>query len=196
MNSVCVFCGSSNGAQPIYREAAWHFGLLIAQADLTLVYGGASVGLMGAVADGALSVGGRVIGVMPHLLKSKEIHHRELTELHIVDGMHERKAKMAALADAFVALPGGAGTLEEFFEVWTWAQLGYHQKPCALLNVNGYYDGIAQFLHHAVDERFIKHDHVEMVIVESNASTLLERCRHDQPVIQPKWITPNTNQPR
>lgn len=190
MKSVCVFCGSSNGAQPIYRETAWGFGERLAQAGLTLVYGGASVGLMGAVADGALSAGGHVIGVMPHLLKSKEIHHHNLTELHIVDGMHERKAKMAALADAFVALPGGAGTLEEFFEVWTWAQLGYHQKPCALLNVNGYYDGIAQFMRHAVAERFIKHDHVEMVIVESNATTLLDRCRNYQAVIQPKWITP------
>ena len=143
MRAVCVFCGSSTGEDPAYAEAARDLGRLIAGNGLTLVYGGGHVGLMGVVADAALDAGGEVIGVMPKALVDREISHTSLTKLHVVHSMHERKAMMSELSDAFVALPGGNGTLEEFFEVLTWAQLGEHGKPCGLLNVAGYYDPIS-----------------------------------------------------
>ena len=140
MKSIGIFCGSSAGEHPLYLDTARLVGRTLAQQGLALVYGGGKVGLMGAVADAALEAGGVVIGVMPRGLVEREIAHRGLTELHVVEDMHERKTKMAALADGFIALPGGAGTLEEIFEQWTWAQLGIHEKPCAFLNIKGYYD--------------------------------------------------------
>ncbi|NJM40235.1 MAG: TIGR00730 family Rossman fold protein [Anaerolineae bacterium] len=188
MKSICVFCGSSTGANPIYLAMAQQLGEAIAQADLGLVYGGASVGLMGAVADAALSAGGSVTGVIPHSLRGKELDHKGLTEMHVVNSMHERKALMAELSDGFVALPGGAGTLEEFFEVWTWGQLGYHTKPFGLLNVAGYYDHLVQFMRTTVAERFIKQDHVDMVMVERDPAALLQRFAAYVPVAQPKWL--------
>ena len=152
MKSVCVFCGSSMGRRPEYRSGAEAIGRAIARSGRTLVYGGAKVGLMGVVADGALSEGGRVIGVLPEALASKELAHEGLAELHIVGSMHERKAKMADFSEGFVALPGGAGTLEEIFEVWTWGQLGYHRKPCGFFNIAGYYDRLLDFLDSMVTE--------------------------------------------
>ena len=188
MKSICVYCGSSSGAQPIYIEQAKRLGTSIAQAGIALVYGGASVGLMGAVADAALAAGGRVIGVMPTSLIEKEIDHKGLNELHIVSNMHTRKAKMAELSDGFIAMPGGAGTLEEFFEMWTWSQLGYHLKPCGLLNVAGYFDGLITFMRHTVTEKFVKAEHVDMVLVETEPQVLLQRLANYKPVFVPKWV--------
>src|SRR3546814_750650 len=152
---LCVFCGSSDGARPAYRDAAHALGKALADAGIGLVYGGAAVGLMGAVADGALARGGEVMGVLPRSLADRELAHPGLTQLHVVGSMHERKAMMAKLSDGFIALPGGLGTFEELFEIWTWAQLGYHRKPVALLNVDGYYDGLLSFLDHPVREAFV-----------------------------------------
>jgi uncharacterized protein (TIGR00730 family) len=156
---LCVFCGSSSGSSPIYVDQAKALGTALAQSGIDLVYGGASVGLMGAVADATLAAGGNVIGVMPQALVDKEISHKGLTDLRIVGSMHERKALMAELADGFIALPGGLGTFEELFEVWTWAQLGYHRKPCALLNVDGFYDKLSGFLDDVVTRGFVKPSH-------------------------------------
>ena len=153
LKSVCVFCGASPGARPIYHEAAAQLGRHIAERGLTLVYGGGAVGLMGVVADAALAAGGEVIGIIPQSLERAEIGHKGLTRLEVVDGMHARKARMAELADAFIALPGGLGTLEELFEVWTWGQLGYHAKPLGLLEVDGFYARLTDFLDHLVAER-------------------------------------------
>ena len=188
MKSICVYCGSSSGAQPIYIEQAQALGRSVVEAGLDLVYGGASVGLMGAVADAALAAGGRVIGVMPTALIEKEIDHKGLSELHIVTNMHERKAKMAELSDGFIAMPGGAGTLEEFFEMWTWSQLGYHRKPCGLLNVAGYFDSLITFMQHTVEQKFVKAEHVEMVLVESEPQALLQRLADYKPIFVPKWV--------
>ena len=188
MKSICVFCGSSSGANPLYLQAAKTLGRAIANANFKLIYGGASVGLMGAVADAALVAGGDVTGVIPHALRGKEIDHKSLTEMHVVDTMHERKALMAELSDGFIALPGGAGTLEEFFEVWTWGQLGYHAKPFGLLNVAGYYDDLVKFMHNTVTERFIKAEHVNMVMVELEPAALLQRFAAYVPVVQAKWV--------
>ncbi len=155
MKSIGIFCGSSAGEHPLYLETARLVGRTLAQQGLALVYGGGKVGLMGAVADAALEAGGVVIGVMPRGLVEREIAHRGLTELHVVEDMHERKTKMAALADGFIALPGGAGTLEEIFEQWTWAQLGIHEKPCAFLNIKGYYDPLQAMVDNMVREGFM-----------------------------------------
>ena len=188
MKSICVFCGSNSGTNPIYLETAKRLGEVLAKANLGLVYGGANVGLMGALADAVLAVGGSVIGVIPQSLRGKEIDHKGLTEMHVVNTMHERKALMADLSDGFIALPGGAGTLEEFFEVWTWGQLGYHAKPFGLLNVAGYYDDLVKFMRHTIAEQFIKQDHVDMVMVENDPATLLQRFANYVPVVKPKWI--------
>jgi hypothetical protein len=188
MKSICVFCGSSIGANPTYLAMAHQLGETIARSNLTVVYGGASVGLMGAVADAALIAGGDVIGVIPQSLRGKELDHKGLTQMHVVNSMHERKALMADLSDGFIALPGGAGTLEEFFEVWTWGQLGYHTKPFGLLNVAGYYDHLVQFMQTTLAERFIKQDHVDMVMVEQEPVVLLQRFAEYVPVVQPKWV--------
>ncbi|MFT0548429.1 TIGR00730 family Rossman fold protein [Allopusillimonas ginsengisoli] len=185
---LCLFSGSSPGHQPIYAEAATRLGHVLADADIGLVYGGASVGLMGAAADAAQAHGGEVIGVIPRFLVEKEVAHNGLQDLRIVDSMHQRKALMAELSDGFIALPGGLGTLEELFEVWTWAQLGQHTKPCALLNINGFYDGLSTFLDHVVAEGFLKQVHRDMLIVEEDVATLLAVMHNYQAPPVTKWI--------
>jgi uncharacterized protein (TIGR00730 family) len=183
---ICVFCGSSPGRDPAYLAEAAAFGALLAQRGIQLVYGGARVGLMGAVADAALSRGGRVIGVMPEALMAREVAHLGLSELCVVGSMHERKARMAELSDAFVALPGGIGTLEELFEVWTWSQLGLHTKPCALLDLGGFYSGLSAFLDHVVREGFLKPVHRAGLLVERDPEALLLALARFEPVNAPK----------
>jgi uncharacterized protein (TIGR00730 family) len=185
--SVCVFCGASTGTNPAYREAAIALGQALAERKLTLVYGGGAVGLMGIVADAALAAGGEVIGIIPQSLKDKEIGHSGLTRLEVVDGMHARKARMAELSDAFIALPGGLGTLEELFEVWTWGQLGYHGKPLGLLEVNGFYDKLTSFLDHIVGEGFVRGQHRDMLQMSESPQTLLDALDAWQPSVAPKW---------
>jgi uncharacterized protein (TIGR00730 family) len=186
---VCVFCGSSPGARPAYAEATAETARLLVDQGIGVVYGGGHVGLMGVLADTAMAAGGEVIGVMPQALVDREIGHTAITDLRVVGSMHERKALMTELSDAFVALPGGAGTLEELFEVYTWAQLGLHSKPCALLDVDGYYSGLASFLDHAVEERFLREEHRAALMVEEGPARLLERLRDFEPdAVTPKWI--------
>jgi hypothetical protein len=186
---ICVFCGASPGARPAYRDATSQLARLLAAEGIGVVYGGGGVGLMGALADAVLAEGGEITGVIPRALMDREIAHRDVADMRVVGSMHERKALMVELADAFVALPGGIGTLEELFEVYTWAQLGLHRKPCALLNVEGYYDGIADFLAHAVGERFLRDETRELLMVESEPATLIERLRSFEPqAVVPKWI--------
>lgn len=185
---LCVFCGSSAGARPAYAEAAHALGAAIARRGFGLVYGGASVGLMGMVADGALEAGGEVIGVLPKSMQDRELAHAGLTELHIVDSMHTRKAMMADRSDGFIALPGGVGTLEEMFEIWTWGQLGYHRKPLAMLNVGGYYDPLLQFLDTTVTEGFVRDLHRGMLIAEDSPEPLLDRIVAYEPPSVVKWI--------
>lgn len=181
MRRVCVFCGSSAGAKPAYAEAARATGRLIAQRGLGLVYGGGDVGLMGILANAALDAGGEVIGVIPEALMRMEVGHPNLTALHVVATMHERKAMMAELSDGFVALPGGIGTLEELFEVWTWGQLGLHPKPLGFLDVAGYYDHLHAFLDHTVAEGFLKERHRAMVAMDSDPAALLDRLAAYRP---------------
>lgn len=175
LKRICVFCGSSEGARPAYREAAQRLGELLAERGIGLVFGGGSIGLMGAVADAALSKGGEVIGVMPESLVRREIGHSGVTKLHIVETMHQRKALMADLSDAFIALPGGYGTLEELFEVITWSQLGIQQKPCGLLNIEKYWDGLLAMLDRAVDEGFVRPENSQLILVAQRAEPMLER---------------------
>ena len=174
MRSVLVFCGSSPGARPEYRAAAEQLGERLAQRGLELVYGGARVGLMGAVADATLAGGGSAIGVIPQRLLEAEVAHAGLSKLHVVETMHERKALMSELADAVIALPGGTGTLDELFELFTWSQLGLHRMPLGVLNVCGYWDGLLAFLHHAVDERFVRAEHLASLIVGVDSGALLD----------------------
>jgi len=188
LTRLCVFCGSSPGARPEYRQAAAALGAALARRGLGLVYGGARVGLMGAVADAALETGGRVTGVIPRALVGKEVAHPGLSELRVVGSMHERKQLMAELADGFVALPGGMGTLEEFTEILTWAQLGLHRKPCGLLNVRGYFASYLAMLDHAVAERFVSPAHRAMLLVADDAESLLERfASYRAPAVE-KWL--------
>ena len=188
MQYICVFCGSSAGNRPSYTSAAIALGKAIVARGWGVVYGGGRVGMMGRVADAALAAGGTVIGVIPHFLHEKEIAHPNLTELHLVESMHERKAKMAALADAFVALPGGYGTLEEFCEILTWAQLGIHNKPIGLLNVEHYFDALLTFFDTAVTEGFLNPPSLRDLIVEStNRDILLDRLVSERPPLQSKW---------
>jgi len=170
---ICVFCGSADGADPVYLETAKELGRRIAAADMGLVYGGATVGLMGALADAAIAGGAEVIGVMPEVLMDREIANRGITHFHVVKTMHERKALMYEHADAFIALPGGYGTLDEFIEIVTWAQLKIHQKPCILLNVNSFYDGCLSFLDHAVTQGFIKLENRKIIQVATDAEAAL-----------------------
>jgi uncharacterized protein (TIGR00730 family) len=188
LRSLCIFCGSSPGADPIYAETARHLGRTLAGRGTRIVYGGGCVGLMGDLADSALAAGGEVIGVIPEALVAREVAHNGLTGLRIVKTMHERKALMSELAEGFLALPGGAGTLEEFFEVWTWTQLGIYRKPAALLNVAGYFDGLLTFLDHAVAQRFLRDEHRAMVLVDDDAERLLERLESARVPDVPKWI--------
>ena len=189
MQRICVFCGASPGARPEYRAATANLARLLSAERIGVVYGGGGVGLMGALADAVLAEGGEITGVIPRSLVDREIAHPDVRDMRVVASMHERKALMAELSDAFVALPGGIGTLEELFEVYTWAQLGLHQKPCALLNVAGYYDAIADFLTHAVNERFLRDETRALLMVEDEAAPLLERLRAFAPgAAVPKWI--------
>lgn len=188
MKRVCVFCGSSPGINPVYMETARQVGRLLAERGMGLVYGGGSVGLMGAVADGALEAGGEVIGIIPEAMAGTEVAHYGLYDLRIVASMHERKAQMAELSDGFMALPGGIGTFEEFFEVLTWAQLRLHRKPCALLNVAGYYDPVLTLLDHAVAERFLRPQHRQTVLTDTDPSRLLDAMAAYEPPQVDKWI--------
>jgi uncharacterized protein (TIGR00730 family) len=189
LRRICVFCGSSPGADPAFIAAAQALGRAIAESGRELVYGGAGVGLMAALADAALAAGGRVIGVVPRALAEKEaLAHARLSELRVVGGMHERKATMAALADAFVALPGGLGTLDELFEAWTWAQLGLHGKPLALLEVGDFFAPLLAFLDRLVAARFVRREHRELLIVEPDPRALLDRLAQQRPVALPKWL--------
>jgi uncharacterized protein (TIGR00730 family) len=185
---LCVFCGSSAGREPGYRHLAESLARALAERGIGIVYGGASVGLMGALADAALVAGGEVIGVIPQALIEREIGHRGLTELRIVASMHERKALMAELADGFVALPGGIGTLEELFEVWTWAQLGLHAKPCALLDTDGFYGPLAAFLDHLVDAGFVREAHRAMLLTAHSPEELLTALAAYRPPRVGKWL--------
>ncbi|AUX44709.1 LOG family protein [Sorangium cellulosum] len=191
ISRICVYCGSNPGASPAYREAAVRLGELLAERGIGLVYGGGRVGLMGAVADAALARGGEVIGVIPHFLKQRELDHQGLMELVLVDTMHERKARMAALADAFIAMPGGIGTLEELFEVWTWTQLGSQEKPVGLLDVQGFYRPLITFLDHVVTEQFLRPGHRAILQVSDDAAALVDRLAAWRPVVEAKWMTPS-----
>jgi len=185
---ICVFAGSSPGRQPQYVEAAQQLGEELCARGYDLVYGGGRVGLMGTVADSVLGHGGQVIGVIPEALAEKEVAHRGLTDLRIVTSMHERKALMAELSTAFIALPGGLGTLEELFEVLTWVQLGIHTKPCGIVNVGGYFNGLLEFISHAVEERFLKPDHQSMILVDSDIKALLDAVEAFVPPAVEKWL--------
>ncbi|AZV40916.1 TIGR00730 family Rossman fold protein [Peribacillus asahii] len=175
MKRIAVFCGSSIGASHTYKEGAIQLGKELARRGITLVYGGSSVGIMGTVADAVLEAGGQAIGVIPKMLEEKEIAHLHLTELIVVNSMHERKTKMVELADGFIALPGGPGTLEEFFEVFTWAQLGLHQKPCGILNIDHYYDLLISFFNHMNEQQFLQDKHRSIALVDSNPADLIEK---------------------
>ncbi|SPA39912.1 conserved hypothetical protein [Cupriavidus taiwanensis] len=187
MKSVCVYCGSSPGNRPEYAEGARLLGRTLAESELTLVYGGGKVGLMGIVADAVLEHGGRAVGIIPEALMHKEVGHRGLTELHVVRNMHERKQMMADRADAFVAMPGGVGTFEELFETFTWLQLGYHAKPVGLLNLAGFYDGMLGFLSHAVREGFLKQVHADLLHVGDTPAGLLAQLAAAPRVPVDKW---------
>ncbi|MEO8678696.1 MAG: TIGR00730 family Rossman fold protein [Vicinamibacterales bacterium] len=191
MKRVCVFCGSSAGVRPAYSVAARAMGTLLATRGIGLVYGGGNVGLMGVVADAALAAGGEVIGVIPRALADKEVAHSGLTDLRVVDSMHTRKAMMADLADGFVAMPGGVGTFEEFFEAVTWTQLGLHRKACGLLNVDGFYSPLAGFIDRAVAEGFIKPLHRGIIVVDDDPARLLDRLLATVIPAAPKWIRPD-----
>lgn len=186
---MCVYCGAQPGRRPAYEAAARETGAAIARAGLVLVYGGGRSGLMGVLADAALAAGGEVVGVMPADLVSKEIAHRGLTRLHVVNSMHERKWKLAELGDGFLSLPGGAGTLEEFFEQWTWSQLGFHDKPSALLNVEGYFEPLLATIAKMVEEGFLAPRHAEMLIVEDRVEAVLEAFARYVPP-SPRWAEP------
>jgi uncharacterized protein (TIGR00730 family) len=188
MTSVCVFCGSNLGDKPIYREMASMLGRRLAERGITVVYGGGNVGLMGVLADAALEAGGTVIGVIPQALVDWEVAHAGLTELIVVQSMHERKARMADASDAFVALPGGFGTFEEFCEVLTWSQLGLHKKPCGLLNVGGFYDPLLALFDRAVQDRFLRPEHRNLVMADTDVDVLLERLASYRPVDVNKLI--------
>jgi uncharacterized protein (TIGR00730 family) len=191
LKSVCVFCGSRMGARPEYLVGARALGAELARRGLTLVYGGANVGLMGALADAALEQGGKVVGVLPQVLRDRELAHPRLTELHFVDSMHTRKAMMAARADAFIAMPGGIGTFEELFEITTWAQLGLHHKPIGLLNVADFYGPLLALMRRAVDEGFVPEARAQPFACEASPATLLEQLQKlGQPLTGPRVLRP------
>jgi uncharacterized protein (TIGR00730 family) len=189
LKRIAVFCGSSNGATDLYIKGANKLGEELARRNISLVYGGASVGVMGAVADAVLESGGHVIGVMPAFLEEREIAHKNVSELIVVESMHERKAKMAELADGFIALPGGPGTLEEFFEIFTWAQLGLHQKPCGLLNINEYYTPLVSLFNHMTEEQFLQEKYRAMALVDTEPQGLLDQFNTYQPPSVKTYIT-------
>ncbi len=191
MKKLAVFCGSSNGSSDIYIEGAKKLGKELAKRNITLVYGGASVGIMGAVADSVLNEGGYVIGVMPSFLDNREIAHKNLSELIIVGSMHERKAKMAELADGFIALPGGPGTMEEFFEVFTWGQLGLHKKPCGILNINNYFDLLINFFSQMNKQEFLQEKYLSMLMYDSEPASLIEKFQTYNPPSVKTYIKAN-----
>lgn len=185
---ICVFCGSSMGINPVYRTAAEQLASVLIERGIELVYGGGNIGLMGVLADAMLGAGGRVIGVIPESLMAREVGHRGLSELRVVGSMHERKAIMSDLSDAFIAMPGGFGTFEEFCEVVTWSQLGIQEKPCGLLNVNGYYDPLLRLFNLAVREGFLHPDNRRLVLDAEEPETLLQKMAEFDPTHTPKWI--------
>ncbi len=187
IKNICVNCGSNTGTRPEYLKAAINLGRYLAKNSIGVVYGGAGVGLMGAVASSALENNGKVIGVIPESFADR-VAHKNLKELHIVSTMHERKTMMFDLSDGFIALPGGMGTIEEIFEVLTWAQLGYHTKPCGILNICGYYDSMLAFLENAVEQRFIRKEHKDMLLVDVDPESLLTRFNNYEAVPIEKWI--------
>jgi uncharacterized protein (TIGR00730 family) len=184
----CVFCGSSTGLNPAFAESARALGAELARRGIGVVYGGGNVGLMGVLADAALGAGGEVIGVIPRGLVARELAHGDITKLHVVGSMHERKALMARLSDAFIALPGGFGTLEEFCEAVTWTQLGVHAKPCGLLNVDGFYDALLAFFSHALGEQFLRPTHSEIVVSDADPLTLIDRLQAWTPPAVARWV--------
>ncbi len=188
ITSVAVFCASSPGFDAVWAESARQVGAYLAKENITLVYGGGKVGLMGAVADAALAAKGKVIGVIPEFLDAKEIGHHGVTELIVVETMHERKMKMSTLCDGIIALPGGFGTLEELFEMITWAQLGLHSKPVAILNVNGFYDHLITFIEQMVIAGLLKPENREMLLVSDNIADLLHKMQHYEAPNVPKWV--------
>ncbi|OCA67965.1 Rossman fold protein, TIGR00730 family [Chryseobacterium artocarpi] len=189
MKSITVFCGSSFGTDKIYEEQAFLLGKILAKQKIQLIYGGSQTGLMGTIADGALSENGKVTGVLPHFLQSKEIAHKNLTELILVETMHERKTKMNELCDGVIVLPGGYGTLEEFFEMITWAQLGLHKKPIGILNIDGFYNDLISLVQNMVDKGFLKSVNRDMLLISDNIDDLLEKMRNYQAPTVGKWIS-------
>ena len=192
MKRICVFCASSQGSRPEYRAAAEEMGTELVRRNIGLVYGGGNVGLMGVIAGAVLKAGGEAVGVIPEHIMSREIGHKGLTKLHVVHSMHERKALMADLSDAFIAMPGGFGTLEEFCEVLTWSQLGLHAKPCGILNVSGYYTPLLAMFDHAVKERFLKPENRGLVLARESAAELLQALEDWRPVRVEKWLDRET----
>ena len=188
MKRICVYCGSNPGRNPLFLQAAISLGNALADRGLGLVYGGASVGIMGTIANSVLDRGGEVIGVIPKALDAKELKHNGLTQLHVVKSMHERKALMAEYADGFIALPGGWGTIEEIFEALTWAQLGFHRKPCGLLNAGGYYNHLYAFLEHTIEQQFVKPENRQMLIIKPDANSMLESFSSYRPPEVKKWV--------
>jgi uncharacterized protein (TIGR00730 family) len=188
IDSVLVFCGSKEGTNPAYKEQAFLFGQYLAEQEIKVIYGGAMIGVMGAVADGALSKGGHVTGVIPQFLSRKEIIHEGLTEVHKVNSMHERKLRMSEMCDAVVALPGGFGTMDELFEILTWAQLGLHQKPVGILNTEGFFDGLLSFMHSMSENGFVSIVHQHMLQSESDFKKLMHLLDHYNPPPFPQWL--------
>jgi uncharacterized protein (TIGR00730 family) len=188
IRNICIYCGSSPGRKASYVNAARELAAIIVEHNIGLVYGGAHIGVMGAIADEVLRLGGQAVGVIPKALMHKEVVHEHLTELYVTHSMHERKTRMAELADGFIALPGGIGTLEELFEIWTWAQLGFHQKPCGLLNVEGYFDGLINFLDYSVQEEFIRLSHRNLLLIEAEPLKLIELVLNFEPPSVTQWI--------
>ena len=188
MKKICVYCGSSLGRSEAYQNTAIVLGKELARQNITLVYGGASVGIMGILADTVLEYGGEVIGVIPKDILAKEVGHNGLTELHIAENMHERKKLMETLSDGFIALPGGMGTLEELFEVLTWGQLGFHHKPIALMNVAGYYDHLIKHMEHSVQESYVRPEHTKMLMIDDDPASLIKQMNDYQPPVVSKWI--------
>lgn len=188
MKSICVYCGSSTGSSETYATGARQLAAILVDKQLSLVYGGGNVGLMGIIADEVLLLGGEVTGVIPQALMDKEVGHTQLSQLHIVRNMHERKALMAELSDGFIAMPGGIGTLEELFEMFTWLLLGFHNKPLGLLNIDGFFDSLISFLQQTVEKKFLQNKHLEMLIIESDPDRLLQRLNDFKPPQGNKWL--------
>lgn len=192
--SLCVYCGSSTGASPVYAQAARDLAQVLAAGNINLVYGGGNIGLMGIIANEMLQLGAKVTGVIPQALMKKEVGHLDLTQLFVVKDMHERKAMMAELSDGFIAMPGGMGTLEELFEVLTWSQLGLHDKPIGLLNADGFYNALLDFMQHVVSQRFVKPEHAGLLLHADTPDDLLARMRAFEPKTVPKWLDKSTAQ--